>query len=462
MSKRVVVIGAGMSGLACAWALRGRADAIVLDASAWVGGNVKTVHQDGFVMDAGPDAWVTTKPEASALAREAGLEGELIGTRPAFRRVYVAWNGRLHPMPEGIVLGVPTRIAPMVATPLFSLLGKARMALEPLVPAKRWEEGDDESINAFVERRLGREAAARLAGPLLSGIFAGDATRLSVRAAFPQFVEQEKKYGSLIRAMRAARKAAHGPAKPGGSAAPSAFVSLRPGMSLFPETLASSLDVRLGASAERIARVGDGYEVSTSSSGALRCDAVVLAVPPHVAAKLFGPLDDEAARGAGEIRCGSSAAIFLGYRRADVAHPLDATGFVVPRGQGTHRLVACTFVTSKWESRAPEDHVLLRAFVGGAGREDVLQASDGDLVAMARAELTTLLGRLGEPVLSRVFRHVLASPQPEVGHRARMRKLAHRLEALPGIHLIGNGYDGTGIPDCIKQARLAAAALTPP
>ena len=454
--KRVVVIGAGMSGLACAWALRERADVVVLEASPRVGGNVTTAKADGFVMDAGPDAWVTTKPDASALAREAGLEAELIGTRPETRRVYVAWNGRLHPMPEGVVLGVPTRIAPMVATRLFSLFGKARMGLEPLVPRREWAEGEDEAIGDFVARRLGREAAERLAGPLLSGIFAGDAGRLSVRAAFPQFVEQEKKYGSLVLAMRASRKkAAHAP-KTGG-APPSAFVSLRSGMSLFPETLAKKLDVRLGTSVDRIARAGEGFDVATSSE-TMRCDAVVLAVPPHAAGRLFGPIDADAARLAGEIRCGSSAAIFLGYRREDVAHPLDATGFVVPRG-GRNKLVACTFVTSKWESRAPEGRVLLRAFVGGAGREEVLDASDDELVRLARAELAELLGRMGEPILTRVFRHVRASPQPEVGHLARMRAIGERLAAVPGVHLVGNGYNGTGIPDCVKQGRAAAAAI---
>jgi oxygen-dependent protoporphyrinogen oxidase len=449
---KVVVIGAGMSGLACAWALRERADVTVLEAGKRVGGNVITTRQDGFVMDAGPDAWVTTKPEASALAREAGLEAEIVGTRPENRRVYVAWNGRLHPMPEGVVLGVPTRIAPMVTTRLFSLRGKARMALELFVPKRAWADGDDETIGAFVERRLGREAAERLAGPLLSGIFAGDAQRLSVRAAFPQFVEQEKKYGSLVRAMRAAPRR-----KANGAAPPSAFVSLRSGMSLFPETLAKKLDVRLGAGASRIARSGAGYEVATASE-TLRCDAVVLAAPPHAAASLLGALDGDARRLTGEIRCGSSAAIFLGYRREDVAHPLDATGFVVPRTPDG-QLVACTFVTSKWESRAPEGHVLLRAFVGGAGREAVLARTDDELVAIARTELAALMGRLGEPVLARVFRHVGASPQPELGHLARMRAIGERLAALPGVHVIGNGYNGTGIPDCIKQARAAAEAI---
>lgn len=234
-------------------------------------------------------------------------------------------------------------------------------------------------------------------------------------------------------------------------------MSLRSGMSLFPETVAKTLDVRLGVRAERLARASTGWEVATSS-GVLACDAVVLAAPPHAAAALLGPLDDEAERILAGVRCGSSAAIFLGYRRSDVDHPLDATGFVVPRG-AENKLVACTFVSSKWESRAPEGHVLLRAFVGGAGREAVLEETDDALVAIARRELGTLMGRLGEPVLTRVFRHVRASPQPEVGHLALMRSLEARLDTLPGVKLIGNGYNGTGIPDCIKQGRAAAEGI---
>jgi oxygen-dependent protoporphyrinogen oxidase len=455
--KKVVVIGAGMSGLACAWALRGKAEVIVLEAGERVGGNVITAKQDGFVMDAGPDAWVTTKPDATALARELGLEGEMIGTRPEFRRVYVAWKSRLHPMPEGVVLGVPTKIAPMVTTPLFSLFGKARMGLEPFVPSKKWEGDEDESIGAFVERRLGREATDRLAAPLLGGIFAGDAQTLSIRAAFPQFVEQEKKYGSLIRAMRASRKGGHAKANgksPGGG---SAFLSLRSGMSLFPETLAGKLDVRMSTRADAIARRGDRWEISTAA-GKIECDAIVFATPPPALGKLIEPLDGEASKIAKDIRCGSSAAVFLAYKRGDVEHPLDATGFVVPRSSA-NKIVACTFVSSKWEGRAPEGHVLLRAFVGGAGRESALDASDGELVSVARGELASLMGRLGEPVLTRVFRHVQASPQPEVGHIARMRTLSERIATLPNVHVIGNGYFGTGIPDCIKQANAVAAKI---
>jgi oxygen-dependent protoporphyrinogen oxidase len=359
-------------------------------------------------------------------------------------------------MPEGVVLGVPTRITPMVATRLFSLRGKARMGLEPFVRPKKWEGDEDESIGAFVERRLGREAMDRLAAPLLGGIFAGDARKLSIRAAFPQFVEQEKKYGSLIRAMRASRKGAHKPngKAPGGG---SAFLSLRSGMSLFPETLAQRLDVRTKTRAESIARRGDRWEIATKS-GPITCDAVVFAAPPPALAKLLEPLDERACRVAKDIRCGSSAAVFLAYERRDVEHPLDATGFVVPRSSA-NEIVACTFVSSKWEGRAPAGHVLLRAFVGGAGREAALDASDDELVSVARRELASLMGRLGEPVLARVFRHVQASPQPEVGHLDRMRTLSERVATLPNVHVIGNGYFGTGIPDCIKQGNAVAAKI---
>jgi oxygen-dependent protoporphyrinogen oxidase len=271
-------------------------------------------------------------------------------------------------------------------------------------------------------------------------------------------VEQEKKYGSLIRAMRASRKtAAHGTSNgksPGGG---SAFLSLRSGMSLFPETLAKGLDVRTKTRADKIARSGDRWEIGTPS-GPVTCDAIVLAAPPPSLAKLLEPLDDRATKIAKDIRCGSSAAVFLAYKRSDVAHPLDATGFVVPRSS-KNKIVACTFVSSKWEGRVPEGHVLLRAFVGGAGREAALDASDDELVSVARRELATLMGRLGEPVLARVFRHVQASPQPEVGHLERMRALSDRIATLPNMHVIGNGYFGTGIPDCIKQANAVAKKI---
>ncbi len=439
--KRIIVVGGGMTGLACAWALRGRADVTVLEASDRIGGNVLTVNEGGFVMDAGPDGWLTSKPAAGELAREVGLEGETVETLRENRRVYIAHESRLFPIPEGMVLGIPTRIAPMVTTRLFSMRGKLRMGLEPFIPRRRSDE--DESVVDFVTRRLGREASDRLAAPLLGGVFAGDASELSVQAAFPQLAQAEKRYGSLVRAMRATRRGATG----------SAFTSLARGMGSFPEALARGLDVATSTRVERISS-GPKLEVVTSS-GALSCDALVLAVGPRAAQKLLADVDRDASAIVGDIACGSSAAIFLGYRRADVAHPLDATGFVVAR-EPNRKLVACTFVSSKWPSRAPADHVLLRAFISGAN----FGADDASLIATARTELGALLGHLGDPVLTRVFRHTSASPQPTVGHLDRMAMLTRRLAITPNLHIIGNGYAGTGIPDCISQALTLATRLT--
>jgi oxygen-dependent protoporphyrinogen oxidase len=272
-----------------------------------------------------------------------------------------------------------------------------------------------------------------------------------------------------VRAMRK-RRPAHGKPKSNGAASPppSAFVSLRGGMSDLPDALARAIlgkvDVRKGARVAELSRApGDssGYVVTLEGGERLEASAVVLAAPPHATSKLLSGLDGDAGAKLAEIRCGSSAAVFLAYRREEVAHPLDATGFVVPR-DGAMKIVACTFVSSKWEARAPEGHVLLRAFLGGAGREDALRESDDALVATARRELGTLLGRMGEPELTRVVRHDKASPQPEVGHLARMREVKARLSKFPGVHLAGNAYEGTGSPDCLKHGRAVAAAISNP
>ncbi len=464
--KRVVVVGGGITGLSCAYRLKDTADVTVLEAGARRGGNLLSVREDGFVLDAGPDAWVASKPHATRLAKDLGLEGDMVGTLPDNRRVYVAFRGKLYPLPEGLVLGVPTRIGPMVTTRLFSPRGKLRMGLEPLVPVRRFEGDDDESVHDFIARRLGAQAAERLAGPLLGGIFAGDPRRLSVRAAFPQLLEMEQKHGSLVLAMRAARRRSHGsgPPRRAASKGASAFLSLRGGIARLAAALADALGdrVRTGARVVGVAREGDAWRVDVEGGEPLRADHVVLTATPCATTGIVRGLDAELADLLGGIRVGSSAVVFLGYRREQVAHPLDATGFISVR-EPDARLIAATWVTSKWPGRAPEGHVLLRAFFGGVGHEHVLAETDDALVATARAELAGLMGELrGEPVLARVFRWNKASPQPEVGHLARMASVRRRLDAHPGLHLAGNGYFGNGIPDCIKQAEAVAEAIDGP
>lgn len=451
---RVIVVGGGITGLACAYRLRDSHDVTVLEASERVGGNITTVQKDGFVIDGGPDSWVASKPHATQLAKDVGLGDQLIGTRPETRRVYVAHKGQLRPLPEGLVLGIPSRVMPMLKTALFSPLGKLRMGIEPLVPRRR--ETDDESVQDFFVRRLGREASERLAGPLLGGIFAGDPSKLSVRAAFPQLLEWENKYGSLVLAMRAANK--HAKAANQGGPPKSAFLSLRDGIATLPESVARALGdrVQMKTPVRSLRRDGDRWRVTLVSGEERLADRVVLATPQCALLDIVRTLDAELAREVERIRIGSSATVFFAYRREQIAHALDAVGFIVPRIEKT-RVIACTWVSSKWPNRAPDGCALIRAFFGGVGHEEILESSDAELVDIAREELPKLMGALdGEPLFTRVFRWNKASPQPEVGHLELMKRVHERLLLHPGLFIAGNGYDGNGIPDCIKQGEQAA------
>ncbi len=462
-AKRVVIVGGGIAGLAAARAacLRGRemgraVSVTVLEGSGRFGGNLVTEKSDGFLLDAGPDSWVVTKPHATALARTLGLGGSLVETKAENRRYYVAWGDALHPVPEGLVLGVPTQLRPLATTHLFTWRGKARMALEPFVPPRRFHGDDDESIAEFATRRLGKEAAERLVAPLLGGISAGDASDISVRAAFPQLVTMERDYGSLVQGMRVARRARTG----GGSA----FTSLEGGTGQLVSTLverlrADGVTLHADRRVDAVSREGGAWAVHTGGGERVIADAVVVAVPAHAAAAMLEGLDDALSSALRSIAFGSTATVFLGYRAADVRHPLDGVGFVVPRAAG-RPILASTWVSSKWAGRAPEGHVLLRAFFGGAWGEDVLSHDDEALARVARTEIRTLMGIDAEPVLTRVFRFDKASAQMRVGHLVTMRTLRERVEAAaPGLRIAGGGYDGVGIPDSIRQGEEAGRAL---
>jgi oxygen-dependent protoporphyrinogen oxidase len=468
---RIVIVGGGITGLSAAAAAAARAREVgrpisitLLESSGRLGGNIVTDRVDGFVIDAGPDSWVASKPQATALAKELGLGGAIIGTREDTRRYYVVWDGRLHAVPEGIVLGVPTRLGPLVGTRLFTWSGKLRMALEPLVPARRYEGDEDESIAAFASRRLGREAADRLVAPLLGGISAGDANELSVRAAFPQLVAMENDYGSLTRGMWAARRkrAAAGPE----ASKASAFVSLVGGMGALVDALherirASGVTVHLKTpvrSIERAAESESRYRVGIEGE-TIAADAVLMAAPAHVVGSLLGKLDADAGGRVSTLAYGSTATVFLAYRKSDVQHPLDGVGFVVPRSLG-RPILASTWVSSKWAHRAPEGHVLLRVFFGGASGEDVLAADDAHLATLARRELRALMNLEGEPLWSRAYRFRRASAQMRVGHLAMLRGLRERMsESAPGVLVAGGGYGVTGIPDCIRDGQAAGITM---
>jgi oxygen-dependent protoporphyrinogen oxidase len=452
----VAVVGGGITGLAAAHELAGAGVPFALyEAQPRWGGVIRTERVAGFLLEGGPDSILTQKPDGVALCREVGLGESLVPTS-APRTVYVLRRGRLHPLPEG-VLGIPNRIGPLVRTGLFSWRGKLRMGLDLVAPRGG---GGDESIASFLRRRLGQEAVDLLGQPLMAGIHSGDPERLSLPATFPRLADLEARHRSLWRGFRAAARASGGaPSAAAGSV--SAFVSLRDGLGGLVEALVATLpprSLRKGAAVAALTRDPSGFSLQMADGGREAASEVILAVPARRAAGLLAPLDPELAGLLAAIPFVSTAAVFLGYRREDVAHPLDGHGVMLPWTEGL-RTSACTFFSSKFPGRAPQGHVLLRGFLGSPRDPRVMESSDAELAGIVREELSPLLGLRGEPMLVRVYRWPGGTPQMEVGHLERMTRVEARLAARPALWLAGAGLRGTGLPDCIADGRAAAAAV---
>jgi len=459
---RLVVVGGGIAGLTAAHRAveisRERETALeltVLEARDRLGGTIETEHAGGFLVETGPDSFLSEKPWGLALCRRIGLESRLVGTDDRFRRVFVWFGKRLHPVPDGFQLLAPTRLTPFVTSSLFSWPGKLRMALDVILPRGG---GGDESLGAFVRRRLGREALERIAQPLIAGIYTADPDELSLLATMPRFVELERRERSLILGLwKASRKA---PAASTSGARWSLFVSLAGGMGELIAALASRLPsdaVRLKHRVGGIERRGAHWRVTTEEAGAIDADAVIVATETHAASRLLRYVDPPLATMLEMIPYASSATVSLGYRRADVPHPLDGFGFVVPRAE--HRdLLACTFSSVKYPGRAPERHVLIRCFVGGALNAAALERSDDEIVERVRRELGEALGITAAPMLTRVARHPASMPQYAVGHLTTVETIERRLAAIPGLLLAGGGYRGVGIADCVRSGEAAADA----
>ena len=462
---RLVVVGAGISGLAAAHRAVERAreqgrplELTVLEGADRVGGTIQTEQRDGFLVEGGPDSFLSEKPWALALCQRIGLEERLMRTDDRFRRTFVVWGGRLHPLPEGFQLLAPTRLAPLLASRLFSWPGKLRMACDLVLP----RGGDpDESLGAFVRRRLGREALERVAQPLVAGIYTADPDELSLSATMPRFVEMERRERSVILALwRAARKA---PAQHAGTSGArwSLFVTLARGMDELVQALAARLPpgaVRLKERVTGVARESGRWRIATEGGVAHEADALVLAPEAHQAARMLRYVDPALTHLLEGIPHASSATVSLAYRRADVRHPLDGFGFVVPHAE-RRPIIACTFSSVKYAGRAPDGHVLLRVFLGGALNEGVLQGDDATLVRTAREQIGPLLGITAEPELARVARHARAMPQYHVGHAARAAAIEQAVSRHPGLRLVGGAYRGVGIADCVRSGEEAAERL---
>ncbi|MBI3802112.1 MAG: protoporphyrinogen oxidase [Deltaproteobacteria bacterium] len=460
------MVGGGIAGLAAAHRLvelsREREQPLrftMLEASGRLGGTIGTEKRDGFLLELGPDSFISEKPWALALCRRIGLERELIGTRDEHRATFVVHKKKLEPLPEGFMLLAPTKFGPLLRSRLFSWPGKLRMGFDLLLP--RAGQQADESLGAFVRRRLGREALERVAQPLVGGIYTADPDRLSLAATMPRFLQMERDQRSVIYAMwRASRKKPQ-EAKNASGARWSLFVTLRDGMQQLVDTLTARLSlgtVRHHCAVTAVKSVGENWQVDCEDGSVLQADGVVLATPAFQTAPILRALDAELAKQLSSIAYSSAATVSVAYRREQVPHPLNGFGFVVPRIEN-RAIIACTFSSVKYPGRTPEGYALLRAFVGGSLQEELFNLDDTEMEHVVRQELSQLLGVQTAPLFVRIARYPRSMPQYVVGHLRLIDEIERKIAAYPGLALAGSAYRGVGIADCVRGGEAAAEAV---
>jgi oxygen-dependent protoporphyrinogen oxidase len=470
---RTAIIGGGIAGLAAAYEFElarqngAKVEYTLFESRPRLGGSLASEIVGGAVLERGPDSFLTEKPATAELCRELGLGAELTPSNDAARKTYIVVRNRLVPLPDGLMFLVPTKLIPTALTRLFSLPTKLRMGLELLLPPRPSEQ--DESVAAFVERHFGREAVHRLADPLLSGIFGGDAAHLSVRAVLPRMVEMESYSGSLTRGMLAAHRAMRARAKQSvtslGSRPRAIFTAMRGGMQQLVDALTAHLDpacVRLGAPVRSLQKITTGWKVVGLGAPEFY-EAVIAATPAWAAGALLGPVDAALGEELNAIPYSSSITVNLIYDESQLGRLPDGFGFLVPPVEG-RAMLACTFAHRKFLGRTPPGKAVLRAFLGGMNNEALLAAPDAELVAAVRRELTEILGKkilpaAAQPEHIQLSRWPRAMAQYAVGHLERKQRIEERVAALPGLRLAGNAYDGIGVSDCIRLGRQAAREL---
>ncbi len=478
----IVIIGGGITGLSAAWYLQQEAQAqgislsyTLLEQSNRWGGKILTEEMatsptaPPFIIEGGPDSFISQKPWALQLARELGLEDELLPTNDHKRKTFVLSKGRPMAFPDGVLLIVPTKILPFAKSRLISPLGKLRMGLDWFIPAKK--DGADETLADFIKRRLGSEALDKIAEPLLSGIYNADAYKQSIMATFPRFRALEAKHGSLIKGMLASQRMRKAQAKTppvNGNKKPiSMFTSFDKGMQVLVDAVRARLtgDCQLETAVTKIEirdqRIETGdqpptYQLSFSDGRKIAAKNVILAVPAFAAARLVADLAPDAAGKLNEIRYVSTGTVSLAFRRNEVAHPLNGFGIVIPRSEN-RPINAITWSSTKFDKRAPKDHILLRVFIGGSRNPHMMAVDDEKLMTTVRQELKAIMDIEAAPVFHRIFRWDRSNPQYDVGHLERVEAIE---EALPaGIFVTGSPYRGVGVPDCVHQAQQTAVAV---
>ena len=464
-ARRVVIIGGGITGLAAAYRLTeldSSLDIALLEASHRLGGVLHTVRQDGFCVECSADNFITTVPWGLDFCRRIGFEDQLVGTDETHRRAFVVHRGRLQPIPDGFLIMAPSRMGPMLRTPILSLRGKLRLLREYFVRAKT--DQSDESLASFATRRLGRETYERLVQPLVGGIYTADPEKLSLQATLPRFAQMEREYGSLIGAALR-QSAAGGKDQTNSGARYSMFVAPRHGMSHLIESIAARLpssSIRCNASVERLLRKPDGgWEVwlAGNTPQSLEADAVIVTTPAYRTARLLEDVDGDLAAHLQRIPHAPCAIVSLGFRREQIGHPLDGFGFVCPLVE-RRQILSASFSSVKYPGRAPAGCELFRVFMGGACQAELVDLPDARLRSIAIKELAELLLIKGDPVFDHISRWPSTMPQYHVGHTRLVANIQERVAQLPGLHLAGNAYHGVGMPHCIHSGETAAERIT--
>ncbi|MEO0530319.1 MAG: protoporphyrinogen oxidase [Planctomycetota bacterium] len=451
---RVAILGGGITGLAAALQLHDAEEPIdwtLFEAAPRLGGVLETAERDGYRIELSADNFLTRDPWATDLCKRVGLADELLPTDPKRRRALVVHRGQIRRVPEGFVLMAPKKAWPILASPILSPAGKARLMAEPLIPRRR--DMADESVAAFSRRRLGRETFDRLIQPLVSGIYTADPDRLSMAATMPQFVADEREHGSLLRASLFSGKAGAAASRSESGARYGMFVAPRFGLQQLVDAVAAALPaerLRLNTLVESVQRTAE--DVWRIVDGEF--DELIVTLPTRPASRVLRGVAPVLASSLAGIDYAGCSVVCLGVKAAQIERPVEGFGFVVPTIE-KRPLIAASFASYKFPGRAPDSSVMIRAFVGGALQPELADRDDADLVELVRAELGNLVGLRGAPEFTRVVRWPERMPQYHVGHLDRVAEI-EALASEAGIELAGAAYRGVGVPQCIHSGEQAA------
>ena len=468
-NKKVAIVGGGIAGLAAAYKFQEEIstkqlpiDCTVLERSDWFGGKIRTDRFDGFVVERGPDSFISQKPWAIDLCKRLGIEDRLVGTKTENHKTFVYVGKKMQTMPEGLSLLVPTKFLPFATTSLFSWFGKIRMGMDLIIPKKKNTE--DESLTSFVERRLGNEALKRMAEPMLAGIYGSDPKTMSIKSTFPLFFETEQKYRSLILGMLARKREMMSASKRGPARPYSMFMTLKSGLGEIVETIlekSPNINFKSGVKIRSVSSEKSNGEVKwkvvPEEGESLFFDSVIVAPPANITANLLDGCAPDLSSLLRKIPYVSTAAVTLAYRKEGFSHPLKGFGFLSPRSEGFN-ISACTWTSSKYPGRAPDGFVLLRCYMGGALSEGLIEKEPEELAELVQGDLRSIMGITEKPVFCRVYKNKKANVQYLVGHQNLVASINEEVSKFSGLFLSGSAYTGIGIPDCIRNGNMAAEA----